>query len=60
MSSVLASSEVDGGFIGGIMSSVLASSEVDRGFAPRSGQTKDNYILPVVLSSWGKGVKVAG
>jgi hypothetical protein len=32
MSSVLASSEVDGGFIGGVMSSVLASSEVDGGF----------------------------
>ena len=45
MSSVLASSEVDGGFIGGIMSSVLASSEVDRGFAPRSGQTKDIKLV---------------
>jgi hypothetical protein len=32
MVSVLASSEVDRGFIGGVMVSVLACSEVDRGF----------------------------
>ena len=32
MVSVLASSEVDRGFIGAVMVSVLASSEVDRGF----------------------------
>jgi hypothetical protein len=44
MVSVLASSAVDRGFIGGVMVSVLASILVDRGFEPRSGQTKDNNI----------------
>jgi hypothetical protein len=34
MVSVLASSVVDRGFIGGVMVSVLASSVVDRGFEP--------------------------
>jgi hypothetical protein len=32
MGSVLASSVVDRGFIGGVMGSMLASSVVDRGF----------------------------
>jgi hypothetical protein len=32
MVSVLVSSEVDRGFIGGVMVSMIASSEVDRGF----------------------------
>jgi hypothetical protein len=41
MVSVLASSAVDRGFIGGVMVSVLASSAVDRGFQPLSDQTKD-------------------
>ena len=44
MVSVLTSSEVDRGFIGGVMVSVLTSSEVDRGFEPWSGQTKDSKI----------------
>ena len=37
MVSVLASSVVDRGFIGGVMVSMLTSSRVDRGFEPRSG-----------------------
>ena len=40
MVSVLVSSAVDCGFIGGVMVSVLVSSAVDCGFEPRSGQTK--------------------
>ena len=44
MFSVLVSSVVDRGFIGGVMVSVLASSAVDRGFKPQSGQTKDYKI----------------
>jgi hypothetical protein len=32
-------------FINGVMVSVLASSVVDRGFEPRSGQTKDCFVL---------------
>ena len=44
MVSVLASSVVDRGFIGGVMVSVLASSVVDREFEPRFGQTKDYEI----------------
>ena len=44
MVSVLASSVVDRGFIGGAMVSMLASSVVDRGFEPQSGQTKDYKI----------------
>ena len=37
MVSVLASSVVDRGFIGGVKVSMLTSSRVDRGFEPRSG-----------------------
>jgi hypothetical protein len=44
MVSMLASSVVDRGFIGGAMVSMLASSGVDRGFEPWSGQTKDYEI----------------
>ena len=44
MVSVLASSAVDSGFIGGVMVSVLASSAVDSEFERRSGQTKDYKI----------------
>ena len=44
MVSVLASSVVDRGFIGGVMVSVLVSSVVDRVFDPRSGQTKGYKI----------------
>jgi hypothetical protein len=41
MVSVLATSVVDSGFIGGVMVSVLATSVVDSGFEHRLGQTKD-------------------
>ena len=44
MVSVLASSVVDRGFIGGLMVSVLPSSVVDREFKLRSGQTKSYKI----------------
>ena len=44
MVSVLASSAVDSGFIGGVMVSVLVSSAVDSEFERRSGQTKDYKI----------------
>ena len=44
MVSVLDSSVVDRGFIGGVMGSILDSSAVDRGFKPQSGQTKDYNI----------------
>ena len=44
MVSVLTSSRVDRGFIGGVMVSVLTSSVVDRGFEPKSGQPKDYEI----------------
>jgi hypothetical protein len=51
MVSVLASSEVDRGFIGGVMVSMLASSDykVDRGFKPRLGQI--NTIKLVFVAS---------
>ena len=51
MVSVLASSEVDRGFIGGVMVSVLASSDckVDHGFKPRLGQI--NTIKLVFVAS---------
>ena len=44
MVSVLDSSVVDRGFIGGVMVSILDSSAVDRRFKPQSGQTKDYNI----------------
>ena len=49
MVSMLTLSEVDRGFIGGVMVSMLTLSEVDRGFEPRLGQTKD-YKIGIVQS----------
>ena len=48
MVSVLASSAVDCGFIGGVMVSVLASSAVDRGFI-------GGVMVSVVLNRWCNG-----
>jgi hypothetical protein len=42
---VFTSSEVDRGFIDGVMISVLTSSEVDRGCEAPSCQTKDFNIV---------------
>ena len=44
MVSMLSSSVVDHGFIGGVMVSMLSSSVVDHGFEPWLGQTKDCKI----------------
>ena len=49
MVSVLALSEVDRGFIGGVIVNVLALSEVDRGFESRLGQTNDYNIWYLFL-----------
>ena len=51
MVSVLASSAVDSGFIGGVMVSVLVSSAVDSEFERRSGQTKDYKIVMCCFSA---------
>jgi hypothetical protein len=50
MISVFASSDVDRGFIDGVMISVLTSSEVDRGCEAPSCQTKDFNIVFVARS----------
>ena len=49
MVNVLALSEVDRGFIDGVMVNVLALSEVDRGFESRLDQTKDYPIWYLFL-----------
>ena len=49
MVSVLASSAVDRGFIGGVMVRVLASSAVDRGFNP--GRVKPKAIKLIFVAS---------